>query len=788
MFLCSKAIGFRLAAAAGLGIGIVGYYLLWELGARLLVGSAGGRGGARRQLQPPDPAAGVAWVDVSAAVRQHERHSRISFVRTLALALSGLLGFVSLAPAEFMFGLFLFSGLIGVTFVAGGVRGLAGYPGEAPRTASPTPQTPGPPQSFTSDKRPPVRILLLVFMATTFAGIGLGAFWAAGGSLVCPEWGDPGSAAMVGALLLTQGQFLVRYTRGRAVLRIHELLRVDRRPPVLYLRSFRDDAVTIRTARSMRRTWLDRLAGPYRERFEHVVAWHLWRYGPVVTVGQPGRSPWRIGAVRDELPVETWQQDIQEWLLAARLIIVTIGRTAGLQWELERINDLGLWSRVVLLFPPVAEKELLARLQIFRGVTLARVPGLTLPAEPFGALAAVVRPGESPTLYAGARRDEWGYRVALEEAWQGRAAAPSPSRVSGERVRQFAEAVPGHEPGHGSPTAGPGGQSRTFYVFLENHVVGPYSFLQLRTMAANRQIVGTTQITTPAGPWFPASELPGMPSAKKWEVALGLSLCYGYIGLDRFYLGDVGAGIAKMLTAGGLGIWWLADIIHLANLRATDAHGWRVQPRSPTVWAWMPLLSVGLLAWVPPLHAWLKSHRRVHLLLTIGLAAVSWVPLVLIAIDSTINPDPAQTREPTVLGNIGLGFAYIVIAVAVITAYRVRDTAFGPARQTLAGRTSAPDHTAAGAPGYSDYRQVNPATGEPLSDKSQLVAGLLGIFLGGFGAGRFYLGDKRTAVGQLVVTFLTCGLGWVWGLIDGIGILVNGGYDAQGRKLRDWRT
>src|SRR6266540_7385065 len=45
VFLCSKAIGFRLAAAAGLGIGIVGYYLLWELGARLLVGSAGGRSG-----------------------------------------------------------------------------------------------------------------------------------------------------------------------------------------------------------------------------------------------------------------------------------------------------------------------------------------------------------------------------------------------------------------------------------------------------------------------------------------------------------------------------------------------------------------------------------------------------------------------------------------------------------------------------------------------------------------------------------------------------------------------
>jgi TM2 domain-containing membrane protein YozV len=98
---------------------------------------------------------------------------------------------------------------------------------------------------------------------------------------------------------------------------------------------------------------------------------------------------------------------------------------------------------------------------------------------------------------------------------------------------------------------------------------------------------------------------------------------------------------------------------------------------------------------------------------------------------------------------------------------------------------SAPDHAVAGAPPYFDYQQFDPVTGEPLSDKSKLAAGLLGIFLGGFGAGRFYIGDNRTGVLQLVITLLTCGLGWAWGLIDGIVILVNGGYDAQGRKLRD---
>src|SRR5215467_10174418 len=75
--------------------------------------------------------------------------------------------------------------------------------------------------------------------------------------------------------------------------------------------------------------------------------------------------------------------------------------------------------------------------------------------------------------------------------------------------------------------------------------------------------------------------------------------------------------------------------------------------------------------------------------------------------------------------------------------------------------------------------------GRPYSDKSKMVAGLLGIFLGGFGVGRFYTGHSGLGVAQLLVSVFTCGLGSLWGLIDGIMILVNGGTDAQGRVLRD---
>ncbi|KAB1911438.1 TM2 domain-containing protein [Micromonospora halotolerans] len=81
-------------------------------------------------------------------------------------------------------------------------------------------------------------------------------------------------------------------------------------------------------------------------------------------------------------------------------------------------------------------------------------------------------------------------------------------------------------------------------------------------------------------------------------------------------------------------------------------------------------------------------------------------------------------------------------------------------------------------PPYQQYPQG-------VSDKSKVVAGILGILLGFFGAGRFYMGDTKTGVLQLVVSVVTCGFGALWGTIDGILILVNGGVDGQGRPLRD---
>ena len=71
--------------------------------------------------------------------------------------------------------------------------------------------------------------------------------------------------------------------------------------------------------------------------------------------------------------------------------------------------------------------------------------------------------------------------------------------------------------------------------------------------------------------------------------------------------------------------------------------------------------------------------------------------------------------------------------------------------------------------------------------KSRLVAGLLGILLGGLGVHRFYLGYIGIGIAQIIVTLCTFGVGHFWGLIEGILILTGSTIttDAEGRPLKE---
>lgn len=53
----------------------------------------------------------------------------------------------------------------------------------------------------------------------------------------------------------------------------------------------------------------------------------------------------------------------------------------------------------------------------------------------------------------------------------------------------------------------------------------------------------------------------GPPSDKQFVLTWLFAWLLGFIAVDRFYLGKVGTGILKLITLGGLGIWWLIDLI-----------------------------------------------------------------------------------------------------------------------------------------------------------------------------------------------------------------------------------
>ncbi|GAA3282228.1 TM2 domain-containing protein [Paenarthrobacter aurescens] len=90
----------------------------------------------------------------------------------------------------------------------------------------------------------------------------------------------------------------------------------------------------------------------------------------------------------------------------------------------------------------------------------------------------------------------------------------------------------------------------------------------------NGQFQGGAQASYQPGPGtspygIPGGEIPAKSFMTTWILALLL----GGFGVDRFYLGKIGTGIAKLLTAGGFGIWSIVDLIITLTGNARDKQG-----------------------------------------------------------------------------------------------------------------------------------------------------------------------------------------------------------------------
>ena len=77
-----------------------------------------------------------------------------------------------------------------------------------------------------------------------------------------------------------------------------------------------------------------------------------------------------------------------------------------------------------------------------------------------------------------------------------------------------------------------------------------------------------------------------------------------------------------------------------------------------------------------------------------------------------------------------------------------------------------------------------------MEQKSKMTAGLLAIFLGWLGIHNFYLGNKKRAIIQLLISVCSCfflsPVSSIWGIIEGVQILTGKiTTDADGNPLAD---
>ena len=213
-------------------------------------------------------------------------------------------------------------------------------------------------------------------------------------------------ALSVGYKLYIPGA-LRNFRRVRAVLalRAQEVRLGDRRPPVLLLRSFADDDLSVKRTKGFLIGVTQRMLS-----LEEQVISQLWEVGPVVAIGKPGLEIDPIGAAREHIVGPLWQPRVQELMEESALVVVVLGQTEGLFWEYEQLSQRRM--SVLAIWPPGEATVLAERWQRF---TAAYPRARSIVFEDRSELPLLVwfRKDHEPLIVSGEPRDERSYELAF---------------------------------------------------------------------------------------------------------------------------------------------------------------------------------------------------------------------------------------------------------------------------------------------------------------------------------------------------------------------------------------
>lgn len=132
---------------------------------------------------------------------------------------------------------------------------------------------------------------------------------------------------------------------------IRESQEYDPRPPILFLRSFRDDQVALSPPRI---PVFGRLVNLFQRKgsLDVILLEEGTAYGPVVAIGQPGEPIPPYGASRGYFHGRNWKEAVAKLADDSRCIVICLDRTEGVMWELDHLLARGHGPKTLFLMNP----------------------------------------------------------------------------------------------------------------------------------------------------------------------------------------------------------------------------------------------------------------------------------------------------------------------------------------------------------------------------------------------------------------------------------------------------
>jgi hypothetical protein len=134
---------------------------------------------------------------------------------------------------------------------------------------------------------------------------------------------------------------LVTNGRGHLQLDALTLLDKDKRSPILYLRSFDDDGVPDLSGHKVQ------LGATLT--VEISLAKALSRIGPLVSIGRPGEKLPALGTHRFYVDDDHWKQAVEHFLDISQAIVIVVGTSPGVEWEIEQA--MARREKVIFILP-----------------------------------------------------------------------------------------------------------------------------------------------------------------------------------------------------------------------------------------------------------------------------------------------------------------------------------------------------------------------------------------------------------------------------------------------------